>query len=59
MNHSLMGKRSAILFLFFLLVTIVTPFLINTKITNEVSIFYRIGSIIIGGGHAILPIMWG
>jgi hypothetical protein len=54
-----MGKRSAILFIFFLLIAIITPFLINTKITNEVSIFYRIGSIIIGGGHAILPIMWG
>lgn len=53
-----MGKRSAILFLFFLLVAIMTPLVINTKITNEISIFYRIGSIIIGGGHVVLPMLW-
>lgn len=51
------GKPSVIAFF---AVLVFTNFLIGSpsRLINSMAIFYRIGSVIIGGGHVILPMMW-
>ena len=58
MSHPIMGKTSLKILITLLGVSFLLPSILNTRITNEVSIFYRMGSMIIGGGHVILPMMW-
>lgn len=51
------GKPSVLAFFG---IIVLTNFLIGSpsKLINSMAIFYRIGSVIIGGGHVILPMMW-
>lgn len=51
------GKFSALAFFGLLALSFVLKGGSST-IENEMAIFYKIGSIIIGGGHVILPMMW-
>jgi len=50
-------KNIIIFFLILAAVIIGLPFLHN-KILIIFSVFYKIGSLVIGGGHVILPIMY-
>lgn len=51
------GKISILAFFGLLVVSILikgSPSIVE----NEMAVFYKIGSVIIGGGHVILPMMW-
>lgn len=52
-----LGKSSAAAFLVLAVVSTLARGSQST-VVNEMAIFYRIGSVIIGGGHVILPMMW-
>ena len=52
------GKLSVIIYFVLLVVLLACKNLFYNKIVDYISSFYFIGSIIIGGGHMVLPLMY-